>query len=275
MELKQQNWNNFIANHLSNWHGIWTRYSPQGEITESFQSLRGFCANPEQNEITQTNRYQYADGKILEKTWKFDQQSNNLSDGLFHPDNELMRGIFFSSGPAAWITTQLALDSYLAVELFFKQEKLRHSVGIIYDKQGNLFRTANIREDATGFPSQYWSTQLEQLPQRSDSGNWQGTSVTMTRDLNISDPIPTGGPNEFRTELHWGWKDHQVFFLPDGVSISCPDKISLGKSFVIAASWLVTSSQKQQLIVEYDESGAFCSLTLELLESVFEKLSNK
>jgi hypothetical protein len=62
------------------------------------------------------------------------------------------------------VSTKLKTGSYFAVELFFKYEELRHSVGIVYDEHGSLFRTANIREDAASFPSQYWSTELIQLP---------------------------------------------------------------------------------------------------------------
>ncbi len=65
MDIKEQNWQNFTANHLGDWHGTWTRYSPHGEVTESFQSLRRFLSNLKQTEIAQTNRYKYADGKTL------------------------------------------------------------------------------------------------------------------------------------------------------------------------------------------------------------------
>lgn len=257
MDLKEQNWQNFTANHLRDWHGIWTRYSPQGEVTESFQSLRSFRSNPEQTEIAQTNRSIYADGRRLEQSWQYNQLSNSLNDGLFHPQTQLMRGIFFESGHAAWVTTNLKTGSYFAVELFFKYKELRHSVGIVYDERGSLFRTANIREDAAGFPSQYWSTELNQLQLRSLSGNWQGTAVTITPDLKISAPVPT--------QRHWDWEGHETFFLPDGVSVSCLGKVSVGTSFTMAANWLVTSSEMQQLSVKYNEEGAFSALTLELL----------
>ena len=73
MELKDKNWKNFTANHLRDWHGIWTRYSPQGEVKESFQSLRSFQSNPEQTEIHQTNRYIYAEDNIKEESWDYNQ----------------------------------------------------------------------------------------------------------------------------------------------------------------------------------------------------------
>lgn len=260
MDIKEQNWKNFTANHLRDWHGIWTRYSPTKQVTETFQSLRSFRSNPEQTEIAQNNIYLYADGKRVEKSWEFNQLANSLSDGLLHPHSQSMRGVFFESGHAGWVTTKLKTGSYFAVELFFKYENIKHSVSIVYDDRGDLFRTANIREDAAGFPSQYWSTELNQLSERNLSGSWQGTAVTITPDLTISAPVPT--------VLHWGWKGHKTFFLPDGVSVSCPDKVSVGNPFIMVANWLVTAENMQQLIVKYDELGAFESLTLEQLRLV-------
>lgn len=257
MELKERNWNNFTANHLRDWHGVWTRYSPQGQVQESFRSLRSFQSNPQQLQIAHTNRYMYTDGTTKEQSWQYNLDANGLPDGMFHPQNKLMRGLFFESGNAAWVTIQLENDSFLAVELFFKHEELRHSVGIVYDKQGDLFRTANIREDAEGFPSQFWSEEIEQVSQRNLSGNWQGTSITITPDLKISEPV--------ETQLQWGWEGHKTFFLPDRVSISCPEKISLGTPFILAANWLVTPSKLQQIYINYDKSGTFSAMTLQQL----------
>ncbi|MGB3641137.1 MAG: DUF3598 family protein [Rivularia sp. (in: cyanobacteria)] len=259
MDLKEKNWNNLCAKHIRDWQGIWTRYSPQKAVTESFRSLRSFRSNPQQTEIAHTNRYMYADGTTKEESWEYNLHSNGLSDGLFHPARDYMRGLNFEQGAAAWVTTQLKAESYFAVELFFLHENLRHSVGIVYDQKGNLMRTANIREDSTGFPSKYWSTDINQLPERSISGNWQGTSLTMTPDLKVSEPLPT--------QFHFSWEKHKTFFLPDGVSISCPEKVSLGTPFILVANWLVTNSQLQQISAKYDEFGTFSALTFECFTS--------
>ena len=256
MQLKDQNWKNFTAN-LRDWYGIWTRYTPQGEVKESFRSLRSFQSNPEQNEIHQTNRYIYAEDNIKEESWDYNQQENSLPDGMYHPQADSMRTICFESGHAAWVTRHLQPDSFFGVELFFRYEELRHSVGIVYDKQGALFRTSNIREDARGFPSQFWSKEIEQVSERNLSGNWEGNSVTMTPDLKVSQQIST--------QLHWGWEGHKTFFLPDGVSISCPDRVSVGTPLTLVANWLVRDSELHQLSAQYDESGAFAALKLEQL----------
>jgi hypothetical protein len=255
ISLKQQNWQHFTLHHLRDWYGIWTRYSPSGNVTNSFTSQRSFESNPQKTEIVQTNHYIYADGTTEKRSWEYNEVSNSRWDGLFHPESESMRGFFFGSGHAAWATTKLELGSYFAVELFFICNELRHSVGVVYDKLGSLLRIANIREDARGFPSQYWSDELNQLPQRNFTGNWQGTSVVMTRDLKISAPIPT--------ELKFPLGSNKTFFLPDGVSVSCPDQVDVGSCFTIAANWRLELETMQQLLIYYDESGSFCTLTLE------------
>lgn len=257
MDVKEQNWKHF-TNHLRDWHGIWTRYTPSGNIKESFQSLRSLKGNLDKAEITHTNRYMYANGEIKQESWEFNYLSNSLADGLFHPSGETMRGFFFASGHATWATMQLKPDSYFAIELFFRYEELRHSVGIVYDDKGNLFHTANIREDSNGLPSQYWSIELNQVSERDFGSDWQGTSITITPDLKISDPVPT--------EFNWYREKHICYFLPDGVSVSCPSTINVGTPFTLIVNWLVNHSQMHQLLANYNELGAFASLTLELFE---------
>lgn len=257
ISLKEQNWQHFTLHHLRDWYGIWTRYSPPGDVTNSLKSQRSFQSNPEKTKIVHTNRYIYADGKTEERSWEYNELSNSLPDGLFHPANQLMRGFFLSSGHAAWATAKLETGSYFAVELFFLHNELRHSVIVVYDSQGNMSQIANIREDSTGFPSQYWSTEIHQLSERNVNGHWQGTAVTITPDLKISPPVST--------QLNFPLTEHKTFFLPDGVSLSCPDKVSVGTSFTIAANWLLEPSNAQQLLIFYDESGRFSGLTLERL----------
>ena len=79
----------------------------------------------------------------------------------------------------------------------------------------------------------------------------------MTPDLKVSQPMPT--------QINWPLAGNKIFFFPDGISLSCPTQVKIGNSFTIAANWLVTDSQLQQLTVQYDRSGVFSGLTLELL----------
>ncbi len=254
MDIKERNWN-YFTNHLRDWHGIWTRYTPQGDVKESFESLRSFKSNPEKTQIAHTNTYIYTNGENKQESWEFNVLSNSLSDGLFHPSRETMRGYFFASGHATWATAKLKPSSYFGIELFFQHQDLRHSVGLVYDDSGNLFHTANIREDSNGLPSKYWSTELNQLLERYFSGDWQGISMTITPELKISEPIPT--------LFNWHREGHKYYYLPDGVSVNCPSAISIGTPFSLIANWLINNYEMHQLIANYDELGAFSSLTLE------------
>jgi hypothetical protein len=256
MELKEQNWHNFCANHAKDWHGIWTRYSPQGDMTGSFQSLRSFQSTPDCNKVTQTNRYIYTDGRIEEQSWTLNQELDSFPDGLSHPAFPSMRTLFFEQGAAALLSKQLETGTLSAFELFFRHDNLRHSVGIIYDAYGSLMRTASIREDTAGFPSQYWSTEVNLVAERNLSGSWSGTAVTMTPDLKVSTPVPI--------QLHTTWEGHETFLYPDGITLNCPGQIMIGTPFALVANWLLNSCELQQLIISYDESGAFSTLTLEL-----------
>jgi len=70
MDVKERNWNH-CTNHLRDWHGIWTRYTPQGNVKESFQSLRSFKMNPEKTKIAHTNTYMYTNGESKQESWEF------------------------------------------------------------------------------------------------------------------------------------------------------------------------------------------------------------
>ncbi|NES87087.1 MAG: DUF3598 family protein [Moorea sp. SIO2B7] len=259
MNFQEQNWQNFCANHLRDWHGIWTRYTPQGEVIESFQSLRSLRVNQDKTVIYQTNRYTYHDGRIEEKNWQSKKESKNANDGLIHPKTSVMRSLYFEQGGGIWVTKQLEPgNNFHGGELFFRYENLRHSIGSVYDENGNLKIIGNVREDSKEFPSQYWSSKVNLLPEKNLSKNWQGTAFTMTSELEILPPTST--------KFYLDYKDNKIFFLPDGISFSCPEKVVLGIPFIIIANWLVNPSHLQQMVVSYNEKGRFSQVQLKLLE---------
>lgn len=248
MELHEQNWKNFYNNHLANWHGIWTRYTFEGEIIEVIKSLRSLQGDPENTEtIHHTNRYVYADGRTVEKSW--DWHMNKRSNAF-----PSMRSLYFECGTAAWVMRQLEVSSFFQVELFFRYKDLRLSVPVIYNDNSSN-RVVTFREDKRGFPSEYWSEELDLIDERKFSNDWQGHSITMTPDLKVSDPVPT--------QFNWGPDGFKNFFLPDGISVNCPPRVEIGRSFSITANWLVTDSYLQQITANYDDSGAFSRVIFE------------
>jgi hypothetical protein len=259
MNLKEQNWKNFCTHNLRNLSGLWVGYTPKKEVFGSFQMTRSFQSNKEQTEITHKLGYPSTegDGTVKEQAWQLSKHSSNLPDGIVHPESPLMRTLCFEQGATASVVKQLEMGSPFRIQFSFKHEDLVSSVVVFYDDSGSLMRTVCMRLDAANVSSQYWSTELNLLPERNLSDGWQGTAVTMTPDLNVSTAVPT--------QLRWGWKENENFFFPDGISLSCPTQASIGTDLVIAANWLMTSSQLQQMLVQYDEFGVFSMLTLELL----------
>ncbi|BAZ10164.1 hypothetical protein NIES4071_19780 [Calothrix sp. NIES-4071] len=254
-DLQEKNWDNFFANHLQDWQGVCTKYSPQGEMFEYFESLRSFRGNQEKTQVIQNNEYKYPDGRIVEKTWQINKQQDNLADGLCHVAIPAMRTLFFEQGAAVWFKKELEVGVNFAVELLLKVENGRNSVTTHYDGEGNLIRATCIREDINGSQIQHWTDEMNLLPKRDFSGNWQGTSITMLPDLQVSDSV--------KRQLHFPIEGNKNFFFPSGISVSCPSRIALGTKFTIVAN-LVTALHLQQLAVNYDDNGAFTDVKLEL-----------
>jgi hypothetical protein len=256
-DLTERNWKYFSDRHLRDWHGVWTRYSPDTTVAESFRSLRQFRSNPERTQVIQTNRYLYDDRDARGESWEYSQTVNSLADGLFHPSRASMRGLFFETGACVWRVTQFDPDLYFGLELFFVRDYLRHSIGIVYEPGGQLMRTASIREDARGVPSLYWSPEIEQLPEQPPNMDWTGTAETIDRHLDVT--------QETESSPMWGWAGHKIFNFPDDISLSCPASIQLGTPFAIAANWLLETPQLQQLTVDYDDLGRFDRVTFKQL----------
>ncbi|MEM8778316.1 MAG: DUF3598 family protein, partial [Cyanobacteria bacterium P01_G01_bin.49] len=146
MNKEEKNWQNFCQNHIQKWYGTWTKYTAEGKVIDSVQSLRSFDTNTEKTLLSQKNSYTYPDGKIEERQWKATKESINREDGFIHPKHPWMRSLFFEEGAALWVTkySQPDIISHKS-ELFFRHQDLRLSVGTVYDQDGNLQMFWNFR----------------------------------------------------------------------------------------------------------------------------------
>lgn len=63
VEAQNQNWSNFCKYNVGDWHGNWTTFSSEGQLTNSIQCIRSFRLNEDGTEIQHHNHYTYEDGK--------------------------------------------------------------------------------------------------------------------------------------------------------------------------------------------------------------------
>ncbi len=257
MNLQEQHWDKlfgYLTNEANPWYGIWTVYSPEGEVIKSSQGIRILQANADKTVITHINQFPSPDGTTLEKQWQIDKGTCNQTDGLLHPADESKRALSVAGdGATAWVPKTLERGHPFSVELFLKHKNWNHSIGSIYDSSGCLEKILHLREHFGGFPN---------IPERSTiddlSGTWSGKKQSITSDLKVS-PLeeiqelvldPTEGKNK-------------TFFLKDAVVLNIPTELKAGEAFEIVAGRLVSDNEYHRLTAQYDDSSAFSLLTSE------------
>ena len=84
-------------------------------------------------------------------------------DGFAHPASIPMRGLALDNGAAAWLIPSLEPNQFTPFELFLMDGDRRHSVGVLYGKDGALLRTASIREQRGNAPTDGWTDAIKQV----------------------------------------------------------------------------------------------------------------
>ena len=257
-----RNWHAFWRQHLGEWTGRWTRYTPSGEIKETFASSRLFTADPSGTEIVQVNAYRYADGRTIQKQWSYNISDHSLNNGFAHPASATMRGLALDNGSAAWLVPHLQSDQFAPFELFLKQGDVRHSVGIVYNKAGKLFRTASIREQRGPQSNSPWTNTLAQMEPWSPEGSWTGTEQRIHADLSL---VPLQ-----QTDWQWTTTSQSMHFFPDRIILRCPDQLVAGQPFSIAVVWQVSDDALQTITADYDSKARLVAVTHQSLKQRYE-----
>jgi hypothetical protein len=230
-----QNWYNFCQYHANNdWYGTWTRYSADGQIIETFHCIRSFHVSDGGNEIHHQNHYTYADGTKETKT--------------FGPYKKPITRALFLDNTFSWGSTKVESGSTFGFETGLRYEDKRANVVIVYDDAGNLEKIIVIPETLTIFPENPSPPSAKEL-----SGNWVGTAKNMTSNWMVSSPIPVSWkPLE---NLADEADDYQIFHFSDGISISCPQKVAIDKSFLATIEWQISHNLLQRGIRNYKDSS--------------------
>ena len=262
-----QNWHNFWHNHLGTWQGSWTRYTPDGNIKETFTSTRSFTANETKTEILQHNQYRYADGHVTNKQWSYNIHDHNQRDGFAHPASVSMRGLALNNGAAAWLIPSLKPNQITPFELFLMDGDRRHSVGVLYGKNGKLIRTASIREQRGGPSTMSWTASINQQQPWHPRGQWQGEKHQIRKDLS----------RDATRKSFWHWKDQDQseqsnHYLPDRIILRCPERLTPNQPFSIQVIWMLNDDALQTITARYNTNFELIGVTHQTLQPVMRAI---
>ena len=267
-------WDCFLKN-LGEWHGSFTRFSPQGEEisdTPTLVTLEGL--NDNQN-VHQVVRYLPLNEPPRDVVVDYDSLNRSI---LFFEHGA------FSQGSMQWGPYSAFGGEFGLIDNDFGDGTRRLRMVILYNSSSLLEKAVLIREK---LPHSNVS-ERPVLNVASLLGEWQGEAVTLYADLR--------NPSEFSSYLKIKQKDGnhieqtlafgdrtinsiaklegdrllfadsklptQIMLLPDGASCNCPLEVKLGQNFILEMGWLLQPNIRQRIIRSYNEKGNWVSCTL-------------
>ena len=276
--METQQWNNFMKN-LGEWHGSFTKISPEGKIIEDIPSTLYLESLDEQNKTVRLT---------LRRFTSSGDNSEPKVNELVREYQTLGRDImFFENGAFSQGSIQISPISVNGAEFSFINQNRRLRLVELFNQDGSFQTLTLIREKRA------ITNALENPILTVDAllGKWQGEAITIYPDLRTPDIYPTqmelkientgrlfqqitfGNTNQkiitstARIEgsiLHFdeGSQPVKVLLLPDGASATLPIKIELRKPIFFEAGWLIKPDLRQRLIRTYNDKGECVSLTL-------------
>ena len=268
-------WNYFLKN-LGEWHGSFTRMSPQGEEivdTPTLVTLEGL--NNNQN-VHQVVRYLPPDEPSRDVVVDYDSALNRSI--LFFSNGA------FSQGSMQWGPYSTFGGEFGLIDNDFGDGTRRLRMVILFGSSAKLERVVLIREKLPN------SEVSERPVLKVDSllGEWSGEAITMYADLSNTITcssylqVKRRGDNHIEQTLSFGDKKinsiariegakllfensdlpSQILLLPDGASCNCPLEVKLGHNFVLEMGWLIQPNVRQRVIRTYNEKGNWVSCSL-------------
>ncbi len=267
-------WDYFLKN-LGEWHGSFTRFSPQGEKltdTPTLVTLEGLNDN---KNVHQVVRYLPPDEPSRDVVVDYDSLNRSI---IFFANGA------FSQGSMQWSPYSTFGGEFGLIDNDFGDGTRRLRMVELYNSASELDKVVLIREKLPN----------SNVPQRSALtvasliGEWQGEATTMYADLRNPDTftsylkIEQKDSEHLEQSLSFGDRTissiarienskllfensslpTQVLLLPDGASCNCPLKIQLGHNFVLEMGWLLKPDIRQRIIRSYNEKGNWVSCTL-------------
>lgn len=124
---------------------------------------------------------------------------------------------------------------------------------MLYGKNGELLRTASIREKRGHQSDISWTDTVGQVEPWTPDGRWKGEKLQISPDLSR---IPLR-----RFDWQWMDMDQSNHFFPDGIILRCPERIIPGQDFSIQVVWRDKDFTLQIITARYDNEAHLISVT--------------
>ena len=267
-------WDCFLKN-LGEWHGSFTRFSPQGAETVDTPTLVTLEGLNDYKNVHQVVRYLPPDEPSRDVVVDYSSLNRSI---LFFENGA------FSQGSMQWGPYSTFGGEFGLIDNQVGDGTRRLRMVELYSTDSQLERVVLIREKLphSDIPERPTLTVDSLL------GEWHGEATTLYADLS--------SPQKFSSHLSIKQKDHnhleqtlsfenrtisstariegsrllfgendfliQVMLLPDGASCNCPLKVTSGHNFVLEMGWLLQPNIRQRIIRSYNEKGNWVSCTL-------------
>ena len=265
-------WDCFLKN-LGEWHGSFTRFSPQGEQTSDTPTLVTLEGLNNNQNVHQVVRYLPPNEPSRDVVVDYDSLNRSI---IFFENGA------FSQGSMQWGPYSTFGTEFGIIDNEFGDGTRRLRMVELYNSSSQLERIVLIREKLLN------SNVPERPPLTIDDllGEWQGEAVTLHADLSnpstFSSYLQIARNSDRLTQsLSFGERTisstakikgsrlifesdlpTQVMLLPDGASCNCPLEVKLGHNFVLEMGWLLQPNIRQRIMRSYNKKGNWVSCTL-------------
>jgi hypothetical protein len=265
-----------LFQNLGEWHGSFTRLSPQGEILQDTPTVVSFEGLNDNQTMRQVVRRltDPIDEKVLEYS--------SLGRGVLFLENGAFSQGSIQFGPFSEFGAELGLietcedgtpgDRRLRLVQLFNRESQLEQLTLIRERRANTNtqeRSPLTVDDLLGI----WQGEATTV-----YPDWQppSTATTLLKLQQTGDHIltqeltlPNGQTIRSQAAIAGnvlkfaeGSQSVQVLLLPDGASATSPTQIKTGHPFFLEVGWLLRPNLRQRLIRSYSDRGEWISLTL-------------
>ena len=234
-------WQLFLAGHCHHWLGQWTRYNPQGNFIEQYDSERIFALNADKNSAHQKNLHHKPSGLIVNE-WEL---TRGDGQSLGHPHCATMACYCLPDFTLFWVPFKSA-QTFFGIEIILTIGHSRASVFATYNDEFELSRFTIVREyQKATEPVWSFEKQLGQVD------NFPGEILAETLTAQLGVPIETQA-----TKINWPTgEERAIIHFPDQIAFNVPKIFNAKTLPEILVQWRTPDNRVERRVVKYEPNS--------------------